>query len=235
LTTCMATRCETECGLTCGGIASADTAPDAAVACQACFQSSSSTCASERACASSADCVDWLQCSASCSTPDCWRACDDLYGLADAGFAGTASYLGITPPQLSALATSGGVSTCGTACALGSDWACVSHVHLPTATTGATTLETQVLDGVSTKPVTSGEVLMCRFGDPTCNAPLARGLWDPNGFVTVTVPPPSNAIDVLGVAPASRERWIAPWIGRVPWHEAARSARPPLGRASRSR
>jgi hypothetical protein len=199
LTMCTATHCESECGLTCGGVAALDTPPDAAAACQACFEQSSSACASERQCASTADCVDWQQCFASCVTPDCRRTCDDHYGLADAGNPGTASYLGVVPPELSALASTAGVAACGTACALGSNWGCVGHVVLPPVTTGGTTLETRVLDLTSTLPLSGAEVSICRFGDPRCAAPLASPVQsDASGFVTLQVPPAVELLDTLG-------------------------------------
>jgi hypothetical protein len=175
--------------------------PDAAVACQGCFEMDSHRCASALACASSADCVGWLQCITPGATPDVRRACDDRFGLADAGAPGTASYEGVLPPDISAsLDTTAGAGPCFGPCAFGTDWTCVDRAVWPSPTLGGTTLETQVLDSMFEKAVSGVEVSLCHLGDPRCQSPLnpVPAYSDTNGFVAVRVPPATILGDSVG-------------------------------------
>jgi len=79
LSACLATQCETECGLVCGGLAAYETPPGAAEACQVCLVKNA--CADARACASSAECeAVFQQCNLACSTWDCVEACQIAHG-----------------------------------------------------------------------------------------------------------------------------------------------------------
>ena len=156
LFTCWTSRCEAECGLTCGDIASVvAVAPDAAVGCQACVNASA--CASERACARSIDCLESATCGSGCATPDCSAArCGDH----EAGAALGGAFLNAT-------------SGCATACP-GNDWDCVGHVAWPGATSEATTLTITVLDFVSQQPAAKLDVSVCQGTDPACASPLVQ-------------------------------------------------------------
>jgi hypothetical protein len=108
LSTCAASHCESACDLTCGGVSSLlNQIPDAAPSCQKCFESTSTaSCTYSRECATSPTCVGWLQCMSLCATPDCRLVCADRFGLGDAGLVGTASAIGVAPPEIEPLLVS---------------------------------------------------------------------------------------------------------------------------------
>ncbi len=198
LTVCSASNCPSECGLACGSQGALLPVPDAAAACEGCFENSTSLCASARACDTNAGCIGWQQCYGTCTTPDCRTRCAGEFGL-DGGVAGTASPFGATPAELSS--SIGGLANgpCAGPCGEGGNWSCLGHSTWPNSTLGGTTLETQVLDR-SGAHVAGVSVSACRFGDPACDQPLnlVPAQSDANGFVRVSVPPAPNLIDTVG-------------------------------------
>jgi hypothetical protein len=200
LAICSAAHCPSECGLVCGSQgAILSSRPDAATGCEACFESSTSWCASARGCDTSAACIGWEQCYGGCTTPDCRTQCASRFAL-EGGIAGTASPFGIIPPELSSSINGVGNGPCAGPCSTGSDWSCLDHGTWPNSTLGGTTLETQVLDVTAGKGVAGVSVAICQFGDPTCGSPLnpVPAQSDANGFVKVSVPPGASLIDTVG-------------------------------------
>ncbi len=192
LTACMYTKCESECGLPCGGAGTVGVPPDAASACHSCL--STHVCADEKACASSPECSTWVQCTQSCSTPDCRFACS-LAHRADAGLLSS----GLLPDD-SGVAWSGRVPapyesivnayalTCAAACAAGANWSCVGHVAWPTPLIQPATLTADVLDFITDQPVEGVDASVCRQSDPGCTGPLMTGQTDVTGYVQLPLP-----------------------------------------------
>jgi hypothetical protein len=111
---CVASKCETECGLTCGGVEGYVTDPVHAPSCGQCL--TANACSDARAWASSADGDAYWRCYLGCFTPDCRQACATAHPQGAAAFAAfQQDYSG----------------TCADACAYGGNWACVGHVSWP--------------------------------------------------------------------------------------------------------
>jgi hypothetical protein len=181
LQACMAGKCESQCGLTCGGIGAAGFSPPGmAATCQACFEGN--TCSSALSCFQSVGCAGWIQCINACSTPDCRLTCGIRYGYADAGSVLQPPPHG--PPEVLSLA-----NACTVACGVGANWSCVGKVRWPGATTASTTLSTQVRDLASGNPVPGADVSLCTFRDPDCTNPIVpRQKTDASGNIAFTVP-----------------------------------------------
>ncbi len=184
LSACMASKCETECKLTCGGFAGRPIPPATAPMCASCLAATPATCAATRACATAPDCDTAVRCTAQCVTPDCRDACE----VADGEFpayswvpdSGTGGALGAYFRALNG---------CGAACD-GTDWQCVGHVVWPQLTAASTpyAMHFWVSDYASGAADGNADVAVCPFIDDLCTAPYTTGTTDPSGGVTLQFP-----------------------------------------------
>jgi hypothetical protein len=179
LDTCLASHCESACGLSCGGIASVLSPPDAAVPCQACLVANA--CAAGQACAASLDCNTLVQCVLACTTDDCRQACT----------IGNDTGSALVGPIISTW-----VEACHAACARGADWECVGSVGYPIPTgAGKTKVTIEVTSEAEGTPVPGlnvayceGESLNCQYGATGSSQPAAQGHTNDAGLVTFEVP-----------------------------------------------
>lgn len=187
LNACLASHCETPCGLTCGSIVERLTPPDAGAPCETCFQTNNA-CAAATACASSVDCDEYTRCFVACPTPDCQEACETGH---DAGVA-------LFAPVQQVYA-----NACSKACAYGQNWNCVGHVVWPATNITAVTQTVTALDYNTGLPVPGVEI--CLSEDcATCGSQgsvYAAATTDMSGFWKVTLPLP--AIGAFGATQPS--------------------------------
>jgi hypothetical protein len=176
LSACLASNCETACGLGCGGFASYLSEPDASTACASCIQKNA--CTQATACGSSAECDAFWRCYLACQTPDCQWACA---GDHDAGVA-------LFRPLYQDFS-----STCAGPCGYGSDWACAGHITWPNAKSRTVTWTWWVYDFQTGAGIPGAEVSICGSSTgPGCPCPtstnrvLAQAPTDWNGYATLT-------------------------------------------------
>ncbi len=166
LDACLASQCESACGLGCGGVSQlAD--PDAAPSCESCI--SDNYCKAGEACATSPDCQTYMRCRNTCLTGDCIGACSIDH---DAGVALYSTLL---------LALAG---RCQQSCDVGGNWSCVGHVQWPTAKTDTRVLTVTFVNIVGGEPMAGVSVKMC--GGADCSPPIDTGTSDANGTVHLT-------------------------------------------------
>jgi hypothetical protein len=157
LASCLATKCAQPCAIVCGGLAQ-DFGADAAAGCQECILNNSGACNAGLACAASPECLanDW--CRQTSAYLDRFEACQNAH---DAG-------TDAEDTLQNALLTS-----CQSACALGSQWYCVGHPPQPPPTSPPATLDVYVEDPfIGQQPVPGLEVKLCSPTDVTCAHPL---------------------------------------------------------------
>jgi hypothetical protein len=181
LSACLASNCESACGLTCGGFAGYLSEPDASAACASCLRQGNA-CTDQRSCGSSAECDTFWRCWLACITPDCRIACEQQHD------AGAATF----QPLYADFS-----SICSTPCGYGSYWACAGQVHWPHAMSPEVTVTDLVYDHVSKKGVPGAQVTICtNCPCPTAtNGVLGQGLTNDGGIYTITFQP---VISVLG-------------------------------------
>ena len=163
---CLASHCQTPCGVSCG-LTGSGTSPDAAAACAECIVARD--CDKAQACATSLECLEILGCEGTCATPDCQAACPD--GL-DAGAA------------LASALTQAFAGTCLEACEYGKHWDCVGKVTNPLPKGPQVALDVSVSTGQAA--LGGVTVLACNLG--SCATPLANGTTDATGHVVLTLP-----------------------------------------------
>jgi hypothetical protein len=163
LNACLASKCETACGLTCGGVAGYFSEPDAAAGCQSCLLGTA--CRDGNACGSSADCDAFVRCSVAAHVPfgaDCQGT--------DAG------------TTLAAKVNADLAGACADACGIGGQWGCVGNVSWPHPTSSTVTLSLVTTDfNAPHPPIANLEVWICGALDLSCGSPLAEGTTDDNG------------------------------------------------------
>jgi hypothetical protein len=170
---CMVRWCATPCGLVCGGVAEAAN-PDAATACQTCYQSQG--CMAAVGCLSNPACTAYAFCAVESALPgSCAQMLDD--GGVDAS-----------------AFTSVAFSYCVNACEFDSDWSCVGHVEWPPAVTGEATIHLHVYDTTSFLPVAGVLAQVCNGNDPYCAKPSVRGTTLPDGTVTLVQQPDAGPV-----------------------------------------
>ncbi len=169
---CLATSCETQCGLVCGGLA-AVFPPATAPACETCI-AGGSVCPSVRDCAKSVQCQTALRCQFSSDTPDVEQAC---LTLPDAGAIPLTAAASEKPPL---------ASSCATECSWGADWSCLGHVDWPAATTKVA-LTVDVFDLQNGTPIDDATVKVCGFFDTLCTIPIPMENTGDSGTVTMNV------------------------------------------------
>jgi hypothetical protein len=191
LSVCLASKCVTECALTCGALPfNGD--PDAAAACGACV--AARACAQDLACATSLDCTSVLQSLRSCQTADCLQASEVAHNSApsfgpDAGGAPASGAFG-------ALYTA--VQGCASPCALGRYWGCVGHVSWPGVKSTKTTIHFWTKDLMSGMALQGMEVTVCGLADPDCNTRVTSGVTGPTGEVSLQFHTPTLSTNPLG-------------------------------------
>ncbi len=201
LSACLASKCETECGLTCGAFGGYLSEPKGAADCQSCLEGNA--CGDTRACASSSDCDAYWRCYAACPTPDCKFACALQHD------AGAALFRPIQQDYS---------GVCSSACAFGNYWACVGHVNWRAAKSTTVDFTIPVVDfiGGPRSPLPGQTVSICASCpcgtavDPV----LAQGTTDDAGIVTLHVVQPvtSSNVGLIGCAQVE-----SPDGGRVPY------------------
>jgi hypothetical protein len=194
LRACLAGKCETACGLECGGLADLVAPPDAAAACQQCV--TGSACSQEEACASSYPCTADLG-PIYLSTVDFYEVYAETLceSSAAAGLTfnigGQFKVCGRNPPTIESDDAGSHLSTsfansCTTACASGAYWACVGQVNWPSPEAPTTTLGFWIKDYVTDTRVAGALVRVCQPHDENCTQPLAMGTTDIVGQVSLT-------------------------------------------------
>jgi hypothetical protein len=173
---CLASNCETQCGLTCGGLA-AVFPPATATQCQQCIVKSE--CPATTDCATKPLCQKAVRCQFSSDTLDVQQACPAI-----APDSGANPYL---PVQNSPIA-----STCSAECSWGSDWSCLGKVDWPTYNYGSFLVDTFVY-GPTQKGVAGVTAKLCDTVDPMCAPPFDMRPTDDAGTVPLTHPPSTEA------------------------------------------
>lgn len=177
LSACMATSCDSRCGLTCGAFVGSIVEPDAAAACQSCVVSHA--CAAGLACARSASCDTVARClNQTCHTLDCQDSCalangvDPAYSWEPDG--GTGGLYGVF---------STAVASCKSACT--PDWSCLGHVTWPAPVSAMDTYHFWLRDYGSGMPVQGASVTLCSSADLPCNEPIKSGTTNASGEVSL--------------------------------------------------
>jgi hypothetical protein len=182
LSACLASKCETACGLGCGALAGyiAEPRNGGANSCQTCVETHTDACTHARACGTSAPCDAYWRCVLSCSTEDCRLTCATDNPAGAALFASfQADYSG----------------TCADPCAFGNYWACVGRVYYPTAKSASIDLRFPVVSfsnpamGVPGLDISTCTGCPCGAAYPT----LATGRTDDAGVVSLPdIPQPAG-------------------------------------------
>ena len=118
LSACLASKCETACGLACGGIADLITETASATSCQSCIETNTNACADARRWGTSVDGDAYWRCILACPTPDCRGMC----GIANPS--GASLYASFRTEY---------AGICSGPCAYGKYWACLGRVNWPEA------------------------------------------------------------------------------------------------------
>ncbi len=163
LESCIVRACASACNLTCGGVAEAAD-PDAAVACQTCYQSQG--CAAAQECIADPRCAAALFCDLERATPpddSCLSLLDDA---------------GVDASTLENVS-----SACSGSCEFGASWSCVNHVTWLAGVSGDLTIELKVLDGVTQMVIPGVSAKVCNLSDVGCIAPTASGVTGSDGIV----------------------------------------------------
>jgi hypothetical protein len=174
LSACLASKCETACGLGCGALAGYITEPRnrGATSCQTCVETHPEACTHARACGTSAPCDAYWRCVRPCSTEDCRFSC------------------AIDNPAGAALFTTFQADysgTCSGPCAFGNYWACVGQINYPRAKSASFDLTLQVASfsnsemGVAGLDISICAACPCGTAYPT----LATGRTDDAGVVSL--------------------------------------------------
>jgi hypothetical protein len=182
LSACLAAKCETECGLACGGFAPYVVPPDAGATCQACVESDPTACAAGRACGASEACDAFWRCYLTCPSYECQVNCR----LSEE--AGAALF----DPFVLRYKNS-----CATPCAQGDYWSCVGHrtfplLRSPTVKLTLTLAESPAGNGGAGVDVAVCTDCPCVGGDAGGNVLLGEGTTDDVGTVTLMHGNPAN-------------------------------------------
>jgi len=163
---CLASHCETQCGLTCGGLAAVFPAATA-TACAACI-SAPDVCKAATTCATSSTCQAALRCQFSAPTIDVWQTCPVL--AEDAGAA-----------PIFAAQSAPIVGSCSDQCSWGTDWSCVGNVHWPGATLGPLEIDELVYSNLDQAPIGGAIVKLCNTLDFACGTSITQQTTDDAG------------------------------------------------------
>ena len=188
LSACLAAKCETECGLPCGGVADLISPPDAAVACQDCL--TTNACDHARSCGTSAECDAFWRCYMACPFEyDCRQACANGHESAPWLTTTNQTIRDDAPffPDWS--------GTCASSCAFGGYWSCAGHVSWPFPKSTNSTFTLIARDAINTNlPLVGVDVSVCAGFDIPCAKPLAHGTTDSNGIVTLLLQNPRDTV-----------------------------------------
>jgi hypothetical protein len=173
LSACLATNCETECGLTCGAFAGYLSEPATAGACQTCLEQNA--CSDARTCGTSPDCDAYWRCVRACPTIDCKQACPQDHGT---GFTESSNLFNDFS------------GVCEQQCGFGNYWACAGHIDFPVAKAAVTTWTNYVYDISDRIAVANATLQVCaNCPCPTAEFPLlAQGTTNIQGYVTIPIP-----------------------------------------------
>ena len=198
---CLASRCEDECGLACGGFAGYLSMPDAATQCASCLEKNGSGCSDERACGTSAECDTFWRCWMACPTPDCQWAC-------------AAETRCRRRRRSPALFSSDFPAPAHAQCGYGAYWACAGHIQWPASESTTVENEDVVYDFSSQEPVAGATVSVCASCPcPQPNTPvLAHGPTDDGGIFTLTW---QQQVSPAGIGSTYCRQVIAPGYDQV--------------------
>ncbi|MGO9836360.1 MAG: hypothetical protein ACLP1X_19335 [Polyangiaceae bacterium] len=200
LSVCMATNCDSQCGLTCGAFVGGIVEPDAAAGCQSCIVSHA--CGPALACAQSTSCDAISRCyKSACDTVDCQDSCALANGLDPAWSwepdGGTGGLYGAFTTAL---------ASCESTCTL--DWSCVGHVVWPTPVSASDTYHFWAKKYVGGAPVPGAPVKLCNTALPDCDMAIQMGTTDSTGEVSlpfqnnsISGPQQSGLVGFLRVTP----------------------------------
>ena len=166
---CLASRCKTPCGLTCGGLA-AVFPPATATACEACILREE--CTATTTCAKDPLCQKALRCQFSSDTPDVEQACPPL---PDAGALPLTAAASEKPPL---------ASSCAMECSWGADWSCLGRIDWRGGVSRVA-LTVDVFDLQNGTPIDDATVKVCGFFDTACSIPIQTGNTGDSGTVTL--------------------------------------------------
>jgi hypothetical protein len=176
LDACLASSCETECTLTCGGSQQfAPSGSGVAAACTKCINAAA--CSEHEKCARDPDCNALRYCGHSCVTLfDCRQACRAAH---DAGAGEFTAFAALA------------FGHCTTDCAYGNDWRCVGHVTWPTAKGSSTVISMQTgwYGGPPPFPAALAGITMklCDGQNQTACSPLDQAPTAADGTATLTL------------------------------------------------
>jgi hypothetical protein len=179
LEACLASKCEAECGLTCGGIASI-APPEAAADCSACLNATDNAgrCTDLEEKASDAKFQSYILCRQNCRTGDCIGACSVPNG-----------YFSPMIPL-----------GCESKCDWGDNWACLDHFEWPPNIYDAREVKLKPLtDYLTGQAMANVPVLMCNALDAQCDPYIASGRTDDAGSLTLWDTTPHVANHGLGL------------------------------------
>ena len=196
LSTCLASHCESACGLTCGGVADLVSPPSAARACEQCM--TTNTCGQASACGSSASCTGYLRANSAFTTVDSAEVYEESLCAGDAanglslgidGFTYVCgSHPGIDTDAAASQTTGYFWRTCSSVCAGGHDWTCVGDVHWPPPKAPTCTIAYRLNDFLPPNSPIGGALLqVCAPMDGSCQEPLAHGMTDDSGTISLQV------------------------------------------------
>jgi hypothetical protein len=170
LESCLATSCEAECGLACGGLSQV-AGRESAVACQS--KIVADHCTAAQTCARDPDCMAQMRCRESCVTGDCVGACN----LARPG--GDELYEDFVRPLQ---------DFSDPVCEIGGNWTCVGKVAWPTIMPPDRSLKLGFVDWTGAPAPAGLAVALCAAQTPTCAAVGQGGMTSDGGQVTVVDP-----------------------------------------------
>jgi hypothetical protein len=176
LNACLAKNCESQCGLTCGGL-SLIAPPAAAPGCEACIQTHD--CTTAETWASYAPSDAYFLCRENCRTGDCVGACLEIDG-------GNSFFQLFTPVSFD----------CSDPCQIGENWECLGRFQWPLSPDMGLQLTLSLATFLSGAPVAGAAVTMCApsmndYSDASadgattgCADPVTSGTTDDAGAVT---------------------------------------------------
>jgi hypothetical protein len=191
LSACMASNCETDCKLTCGGFAGRPFPPSTASMCESCLTTTAHACSATRACATSVGCDTAIRCISASPTYDLINTCELTDGVnpswgwnPDAGNDSALTQYFVAQ------------GSCGPACS-GTDWHCVgrSWPELGSVSTPYT-MNLLVHHYSDSSPEPDAAVEVCGDGDLACSMSYAHGTTDAHGEISLTFQ------NVPGVSPS---------------------------------
>jgi hypothetical protein len=170
LSSCLASKCESECGLNCGGFAAYLSPPGTAASCQSCLEAEADHCTYGRSCATSTACDAFWRCWLACPTYQCQSAC---IASNDAGAT-------LFRPLYEDFSVG-----CADSCGFGRYWSCAGPAKSPSTEPTTVKLTEWVYDYYGGGGVAGAEVYVCPSCPCTESEALDHQPTDKSGHVTL--------------------------------------------------